>query len=61
MPRTSPSSVISSASGGGGGVKPGGGFQGRPSELHVRTVPSGVGGLSMRGCLMLTAPSSSAS
>jgi hypothetical protein len=28
------------------GVKPGGVAQGNPLELHVRTVPSGVGGLS---------------
>jgi hypothetical protein len=58
IPRTSPSLIISSAS---GGVKRSGGFRGRPSELHVRTVPSGVGGFSMSGRLLLTAPSSGAS
>jgi hypothetical protein len=40
----------------GGGVKPGGGFWGKPSELHVRTVPLGVGGFSVRGRLLLIAP-----
>jgi hypothetical protein len=40
MPMTSPSSMVSSPS---GGAKPGGGACGAPSELQVRTVPSGVG------------------
>jgi hypothetical protein len=57
MPRTLPSSMMSSAF----GVKPGGVAQGNPLELHVRTVPSGVGGLSWRGLLLLTASSSKAS
>jgi hypothetical protein len=40
MPMISPSSMVSSPS---GGAKPGGGDRGAPSEMQVRTVPSGVG------------------
>jgi hypothetical protein len=57
MPMTSPSSMVSSPS---WGAKPGGGACGAPSELQVRTVPSGVG-LSWRCLLLLTASSSKAS
>ena len=52
MPMTSPSSMVSSP--------PGGGACGAPSELQVRTVPSGVG-WSWRCLLLLTASSSKAS
>jgi hypothetical protein len=54
IPRTSPSSMMSSAF---GGVKPGEASRGRSSELHVRTVHSRVGGFSVRGCLLFIAPS----
>jgi hypothetical protein len=57
MPMTSPSSMVSSPS---GGAKPRGGACGVPSELHVRTVPSGLG-WSWRCLLLLTASSSKAS
>jgi hypothetical protein len=57
MPITSPSSMVSSPS---GGAKPGGGACGAPLELHVRTVPSGVG-WSWRCLLLLTVSSSKAS
>jgi hypothetical protein len=57
MPMTSPSSKVSSPS---GEAKPGGGACGAPSELQVRTMPSGVG-LSWRCLLLLTASSSKAS
>jgi hypothetical protein len=57
MPITSSSSMVSSPS---GGVKPGGGACGAPSELQVRTVPSGVG-WSLCCLLLLTVSSSKAS
>jgi hypothetical protein len=57
MPMTSPSSMVSSPT---GGAKPGGGACGAPSELQVRTVPSGVG-WSWRCLLLLTASSLKAS
>jgi hypothetical protein len=57
MPMTSPSSMVSSPF---GGAKPSDGARGAPSELQVRTVPSGVG-LSWRCLLLLTASSSKAS
>jgi hypothetical protein len=57
MSMTSSSSMVSSPS---GGAKPGGGAYGAPSELQVRTVPSGVG-WSWCCLLLLTASSSKAS
>jgi hypothetical protein len=56
MPMTSSFSIASSPS---DGAKPGGGTCGRPPELQVRRVPSGVG-CSWR-CLLLTTSSSKAS
>jgi hypothetical protein len=57
MPMILPSSMVSSPS---GGAKPGGGARGAPSELQVRTLPSGMG-LSWRCLLLLTVSSSKAS
>jgi hypothetical protein len=57
MMMTSPSSMVFSPS---SGAKPGGGACGAPSELQVRTVPSGVG-WSWRCLLLLIASSSKAS